>query len=479
MSKINSPTRQSKTPKKLVTPSSRDSIASWLDVLTSMLSLSETQREQVRDELEDHIRSRVDDLLITGTPEPEAIRTAVAELGETAELAKLISYAHTRTNPRRRIMNIALITAAIAGLSVGGISWNNTNSSSIHASNENSLLIAIDSAIVDNQDSRVESIAVYEGSMRSILNEIASKFDLELKLSREARVGELATYLHNEYTTFEGEMTLDQAIAKFTDIFTEEAYYYNLSIDDSAISFQSYNEYQRAQIDTQVLSAPTWMQSHEIKSNVQALESLLSVKHDLEFASIEVIGDAIVVSAPPNIHIEVVKMMHELDAIVKQRQTEQQVQSEREKKHNLEFQELKNQERQAIQEIAAADFERTVEKLQSELDLARSQLLASKAQVRMIEQELNNDPFRSDGENSMPQTAWLTFINSRLIETSWFLNLQRVKIAITTCAAECWTPSTPSSSAGSNKQPISCPSAASAAYSYHPWYDLCTGGVFR
>ena len=109
----------------MVTPSNRDSIASWLDVLTSMLSLPEGQREQVRDELEDHLRSRVDDLLITGTPEPEAIRIAVAELGETAELAKLISHAHTRSNPRRRMMNIALITAAIAGLSIGGISWNN------------------------------------------------------------------------------------------------------------------------------------------------------------------------------------------------------------------------------------------------------------------------------------------------------------------------------------------------------------------
>lgn len=94
-------------------PASRDGIESWLDVLTSMLSLPPSQRTQVRDELEDHLRSRVDDLLIMGTPEPEAIRTAIAELGETAQLARHISTANrTPKSFRRFAMNATFFVLA-------------------------------------------------------------------------------------------------------------------------------------------------------------------------------------------------------------------------------------------------------------------------------------------------------------------------------------------------------------------------------
>ncbi|MCR9077305.1 MAG: permease prefix domain 1-containing protein, partial [bacterium] len=94
-------------------PSNRDAIESWLDVLVSMLNLPSSQRDQVRDELEDHLRSRVDDLLIMGKPEPEAIQAAIHELGETAELAKLISTAsRTRTPFRRFAMNATFFVLA-------------------------------------------------------------------------------------------------------------------------------------------------------------------------------------------------------------------------------------------------------------------------------------------------------------------------------------------------------------------------------
>lgn len=94
-------------------PSNRDAIESWLDVLVSMLNLPSSQRDQVRDELEDHLRSRVDDLLIMGKSEPDAIQAAIHELGETAELAKLISSAsRTRTPFRRFAMNATFFVLA-------------------------------------------------------------------------------------------------------------------------------------------------------------------------------------------------------------------------------------------------------------------------------------------------------------------------------------------------------------------------------
>lgn len=78
-----------------------------------MLALPEQQRTQIRDELEDHLRSRVDDLLILGKAEHEAIQIAINEIGETAELAKHIStVSRTRNTPRRLIMNATLFVLA-------------------------------------------------------------------------------------------------------------------------------------------------------------------------------------------------------------------------------------------------------------------------------------------------------------------------------------------------------------------------------
>ena len=94
-------------------PKPRDGIESWLDVLTSMLSLPPSQRTQVRDELEDHLRSRVDDLLIHGKAESDAITTAIAELGETAQLARHISSANrTPKSFRRFAMNATFFVLA-------------------------------------------------------------------------------------------------------------------------------------------------------------------------------------------------------------------------------------------------------------------------------------------------------------------------------------------------------------------------------
>lgn len=98
-----------------VRPSSRDPITNWLDVFTKLLAVPPAERMRIRDELEDHLRMRVEDLLILGMSEPEAVQKAVTELGETAELAK--RFKEARTNTRRRIvMHTALF--AVAGLAL-------------------------------------------------------------------------------------------------------------------------------------------------------------------------------------------------------------------------------------------------------------------------------------------------------------------------------------------------------------------------
>lgn len=100
-----------------VRPSTRDPIAQWLDVFTSLLALPAGEADRIRDELEDHLRTRVDDLLILGLSEPEAVQKAVTELGETAQLAR--NFRSVRTHSRRRIaMHTALFAAAGLALTV-------------------------------------------------------------------------------------------------------------------------------------------------------------------------------------------------------------------------------------------------------------------------------------------------------------------------------------------------------------------------
>ena len=98
-----------------VQPSARDPIAQWLDVFTRLLGLPGAERQSIRDELEDHLRNRVDDLMILGMTEYEAVQRAVAELGETADLAKRFKAA--RTSPHRRYLMTTAI-AAVAGLAL-------------------------------------------------------------------------------------------------------------------------------------------------------------------------------------------------------------------------------------------------------------------------------------------------------------------------------------------------------------------------
>jgi hypothetical protein len=113
MTRLNKPT-------DTIRPSVPDPVDAWLDVLVAMLSIPKTDRQTVRDELEDHLRSRIDDLLIHGLTEPQALQKAVAELGETADLARQLSHAHKSPRTRRLAMHALIVALAgtVVALSV-------------------------------------------------------------------------------------------------------------------------------------------------------------------------------------------------------------------------------------------------------------------------------------------------------------------------------------------------------------------------
>ncbi len=100
-------------------PSATDPVDAWLDVLVAMLSIPRVDRQTVRDELEDHLRSRIDDLLIHGLTETQALQKAVAELGETADLARQLSHAHKPPRTRRYAMHALVIALAGTVVALG------------------------------------------------------------------------------------------------------------------------------------------------------------------------------------------------------------------------------------------------------------------------------------------------------------------------------------------------------------------------
>ncbi len=101
-----------------VSSSARDPIDRWLGVFVRLLRVPRADAKRIRDELEDHLRARVDDLMLTGHAEPEAVRIAVAELGETAELARQFQ---TAAKPHRRTAMLAASAVLSAGLITGAV----------------------------------------------------------------------------------------------------------------------------------------------------------------------------------------------------------------------------------------------------------------------------------------------------------------------------------------------------------------------
>lgn len=86
-------------------------LESWLGMLVKLLRLPGPEARSIRDELEAHIRERVRDLMISGCDEGEAMRRAIAELGEAAGLAQSFRSAR-RSGTRRLAMHMAILGLA-------------------------------------------------------------------------------------------------------------------------------------------------------------------------------------------------------------------------------------------------------------------------------------------------------------------------------------------------------------------------------
>ena len=402
--------------RKKIEPSTRDSISTWLDVLTAMLVMPDTQRLQVRDELEDHLRSRVDDLLIMGKSEPEAIRIAVAELGETAELAKLITHAHTKSNPRRKIMNAALITVALAGMSFGGFSFiNGTGAPSATPSNGGAVPVVVPQET--KRDDAKTHVFEYDSyiSMYTMLNDIAVAFDMTLEMSRESGQSPMDSYLGHHKANIEGEMTFKQAIAHFEAQFSSIFIGYQLLIGDQAIQFMSEDEYQRSLIVTRVYTYPKWLSTNDRITYPGSLTKLIEVKHDLQFASIQGVGDSIVVAASPTIHQEIMAYQTQLEIVLAEQReliNQRNIQSEEARTKRDEERMQRSVQREHKKE---AERLQAIKRIQTEFNRVRTELVQKKIMINELQSKLRvlNNAFdpelstrRNDREKSEIEKAF-------------------------------------------------------------------------
>jgi hypothetical protein len=99
----------------------------YLSLLSRFLRLKSAQRGEIADELRDHLEARLEELAARGLSHDEAIRTALDEFGDAAELAKhFTQVAHTRK--RRLIMRVTFgtVTALAASLLVATAFWPET-----------------------------------------------------------------------------------------------------------------------------------------------------------------------------------------------------------------------------------------------------------------------------------------------------------------------------------------------------------------
>ena len=92
---------------------SNDEFETWLSLVGRLLGLSERQREQIGEELRDHLESRVADLLESGMDKQSAVMQAVEEFGDAAVLAKNLQSV-SLVNRKRWMMRF--MTLATAGL---------------------------------------------------------------------------------------------------------------------------------------------------------------------------------------------------------------------------------------------------------------------------------------------------------------------------------------------------------------------------
>lgn len=280
-------------------------------------------------------------------------------------------------------MNTALIITAIAGLSIGGLSMNNGFVGTMPAPSA----VEVRSSLTGIQAKSVSLDLVNPGMLEAIEG-IADAFGVELELSPDSRDFISMNSMMKAGSIFQGKFTLEQALVRFERAFKSEWVEMNVSAEDGLVSMKSNRENIQDTIETRVHTVPSGiLHAQSIHDYSQSIERLLEVKFNLEYTRIETVNNSIVVAAPPEIHLEVVKLMRELDTLLKAQWDEQRLEAEQlMEKHKAQNQKITETEKRAF-EMHQVRLDKTIERVQNEFDDARVVLLQSKHHLREVQAE--------------------------------------------------------------------------------------------
>ncbi len=403
-----------KSPSRIpINPSSKDPIVSWLDVMSNMLELPDTQRKQVRDELEDHLRSRVDDLIIMGNTEHQAIKIAVSELGETAEIAKLISNAHSIPTRRRTIMNTLAIAAAITGMSFGWISLTQSteqiqsNTVAENAQANSTFAIEVTEADFKASDPNATHVFEYEShiSMYTMLKDIAKAFGKELEISQAIIGSSIDAYLGSSHASIEGEMTFEQAIAHFNDIFDPALIGTEILVGDRVIELITHGEYLRRSTSIEHYSIE-WSSFEHAQNIYHTLENIVGKgRHSTHF-NMSVVGDQVIVDALPKAHEQVIEILAvSKDSYLRVMEEEKRRKAESLFKIRSEFERVEKDLIKMSEIIRTNKLEIT--EIQFSSDSSRTKL--SRLRTELLEAEFEHEELR----------ARQSYLRDRLIESDY------------------------------------------------------------
>lgn len=95
----------------------RDPIDRWLDGMVRAMRLPARDRQEIREEIDAHVRERVRDLMLGGMDEARAVHCAISELGDAALLAQ--RYAHAAKSGRRFVMQLSLTAVLASAVAIG------------------------------------------------------------------------------------------------------------------------------------------------------------------------------------------------------------------------------------------------------------------------------------------------------------------------------------------------------------------------
>lgn len=152
-----------------------DSVSSWLDVLTRMLPAR--QGAEVREELESHVRERVRDLVLAGTDEAAATRTAIAELGDAAAVAQRFREA-ARTPYRRLAMNLAVLGVAGAALVTSMVAVRSPGQGSVPGPSYQPGVV--DRVAAGAKEPGGAKLDAHDTPLRTVLEDLARSIDAEM-----------------------------------------------------------------------------------------------------------------------------------------------------------------------------------------------------------------------------------------------------------------------------------------------------------